>query len=201
MPVKEFLGDRRRNQEEEYFQRQEQQLVARLQQQNREAADRERMAERLGVSDPEVLRDLQTLGFTSDTVGLLHLIPLLEVAWAEQGVSESERGLILAAARAHGIDEGSPADHQLATWVTTRPSPAFFATCLRAIGELLRSRPSDEQDASRRNLLSESLAIASASGGILGLGKVSNEERQVLARLTAELERARDRAPGAGGRS
>lgn len=38
--------------------------------------------------------------------------------------------------------------------------------------------------------MSRLTAIASASGGILGFGKVSPQEQQVLARITQEMERA-----------
>jgi hypothetical protein len=57
------------------------------------------------------------------------------------------------------------------------------------ISAILESRSREEREADRRDLLSYSLAVASASGGILGLGKVSREEERVLARLTRELER------------
>src|SRR6266566_5447939 len=56
---KEFLGDRRRAQEEEYFQKREQELIAKLQQRGREEATRRQMAERTGVADEEILRDLE----------------------------------------------------------------------------------------------------------------------------------------------
>jgi hypothetical protein len=39
------------------------------------------MAERTGVVDQEILKDLETLGYTPETVMLLYLVRLLEVAW------------------------------------------------------------------------------------------------------------------------
>src|SRR6185503_6911896 len=103
---KEFLGDRRRIQEEEYFQRQEQELIAKLQQRGRQEAARQLLAERAGDADQEILQDLEALGYTPETVMLLHLVPLLETAWAEGGVSDRERALISEAARARGIEAG-----------------------------------------------------------------------------------------------
>ena len=191
MADKEFLGDRRRTQEEEHFQRREPELIAKLQQRGREEATRRRMAERTGVADQEVLRELDMLGYAPETVMLLHLVPLLQMAWAEGGVSDRERALIVEAARARGIEAGSPADRQLATWLATRPSADFFEGTLRAIGAILQTRPSEKREASRRDLLSYCTAIASASGGILGFGRVSPEEHNVLARISQELERTR----------
>src|SRR5262249_23289642 len=110
-------------------------------------------------------------------------------AWAEGGVSDRERGLVVDAARARGIDAGSPADQQLATWLAARPSADFFDHTLRAIAAILQARPADERDASQKDLLTYCTAIASASGGILGFGKVSPEEQRVLERLSQEFER------------
>ena len=191
MADKEFLGDRRRTQEEEYFQRREQELIATLQQRARAEATRGRLAERTGVADQKILRDLDMLGFTPETVMLLHLVPLLQVAWAYGGVSDREQALIVEAARARGIEGGSAADSQLATWLTTRPSADFFEGTLRAIGAILQARPPEEREASRRELLSSCTAIASASGGILGVGKLSPQERTVLAHISQELEHTR----------
>ena len=190
MSDKELFGDRRRSREEEYFRRQEKELIEKLQQRGREEATRRRMAERTGVADEELLRDLQALGYTPETVMLLHLVPLLQMAWAEGSVSDRERDLIIEAARARGIDKDSPADHQLTAWLASRPSDELFEKTLRAVGTILQARPPEEREASQLDLLSRLTAIASASGGILGFGKVSPQEKQVLARISEEMERA-----------
>ena len=134
------------------------------------------MAERTGLVDEEILGDLLKLGYTSETVMLLHLVPLLQMAWAEGGVSDNERKLIIEAARARGIEKDSPADRQLAQWLATRPSAHdLFEKTLRGIGAILESRPPEERASSQKDLLSRLTAIAGASGGILGFGKVSAE--------------------------
>jgi hypothetical protein len=187
---KEFLGDRRRMNEEEYFQRQEQELIAKLQQRGRDDAARREMAQRTGVVDHETLQTLQTLGFTPDTVMLVHLVPLLQVAWAEGGVSEHERTLIIEAARACGIQAESDADRQLATWLIAPPPDEFFEGTLRTIGAMLKAHPHEDREEAQYDLLSYCRAIASASGGVLGFGKVSAEEDRVLALIGNEIGRA-----------
>src|SRR5438132_12451551 len=154
------------------------------------------MAARAGVVDLEILQELETLGYTPESVMLLHLVPLVQVAWAEGGVSDRERALIIEAARAHGVDEDSAADRQLATWLATRPSAEFFERTLRAIGAILQARPSEERETSQRDLVSYCTAIAAASGGMLGFGKVSAEEQQVLARIDQELSLSHERSAG-----
>jgi hypothetical protein len=189
MADKEFLGDRRRKEEEEYFRRQEEQLIEKLRQRRAADAARRDMTERTGVVDQEILGDLETLGYTPETVGLLFLLPLVEVAWADGTISHNERVLVVEAARARGIEAGSAADQQLAGWLDAPPSADFYQNTRRAIGAILHGRSAEQREADQRDLLSYSLAVAAASGGILGLGKVSNDEKQVLTRLTRELER------------
>jgi len=110
------------------------------------------------------------------------------MAWASGRVEGRERDLIVQAARAHGVEEGSAADRQLEGWLTTRPSDALFVRTLHLIAAILQVRPAAEREAAQRDLLSYCTAIASAAGGILGFGAVSEDERQVLARITRELE-------------
>jgi len=186
---RDAFSDRRRTQEEEYFRKREQELIEKMRRRAEEDANRRRMGERTGLADEEILQDLQALGYTPETVMLLHLVPLVQMAWAEGNVAPRERDLIIEAARSRGIESGSAADQQLATWLTNRPAGDFFERTLRAIRAMLQARPPHEREASQRDLLSYCTAIAAASGGILGFGTVSDQERQVLARISQELER------------
>lgn len=191
MVERDVFGDRRRGLEEDYFRKKEKELIEKMRSRAEAEAERRRLGEQAGVADEEILQDLQALGYTADTVKLLHLVPFVQMAWAEGQVSDRERSLIIEAARSRGIDAGSPADRQLAGWLTERPSDDFFEKTLRAIGAILQARPPEERDAGQRDLVSYCTAIASASGGILGFGAITDEERQVLARISQELEKAR----------
>jgi hypothetical protein len=46
------------------------------------------------------------LGYVPETVMPLHLVPLVQMAWADGGVSDLERALIVEAARARGNRPG-----------------------------------------------------------------------------------------------
>lgn len=188
MSDRDAFADRGRALEEEYFRRREQELIEKLRQRAQADAAKQQLAEQAGVADEEILQDLQELGYTPETVALLYLVPLVQVAWAEGGVSDRERTLIVEAARARGIEADTSADAQLTQWLTTRPSEKLFEQTLRAIRAILESRPAAEREASRTDLLTYSTAIAEASGGVLGLRSVSPEERALLARISSELE-------------
>jgi hypothetical protein len=186
---KDAFAERGRTLEEDYFRRKEQEVIEKMRRSAAAEAQRRQLGEQAGVADAGILQDLQELGYTAETVMLLHLVPLIQTAWAEGSVSNQERDLILQAARSRGIDAGSPADVQLTRWLTDRPSDELFDKTLRAISAILQSRSPEERAASERDLLSLCTAIASASGGIFGLHAVSEDERQILARISKQLEK------------
>lgn len=195
MTDKDAFKERGRALEEEYFRRKEQELIAKMREKAAAETARQALGAKTGVADTQLLADLQELGYTADTISLLHVVPLVQMAWAEGHVSMRERDLILEAARARGIESGTAADRLLQQWLTARPSDELFTTTLRAIAAMLQSRPDAEREASQKDLVSYLSSIASASGGVLGWGAVSDEERAVLARVTQELEKAH---PSAG---
>jgi hypothetical protein len=187
---RDAFAERGRSLEEEYFHRKEREVIEKMRARAAAEEQRRRLGEKAGVADEDVLRDLQELGYTSETVMLLHLVPLIQTAWAEGGVSEKERALIVKAARSRGIAEGSTSDEQLKTWLAKRPSDELFEKTLRAIRTILEAQPIETREASEKDLLSLATAIASASGGIVGFLAVSEEERQILAHISDELKRS-----------
>lgn len=194
MSDKDAFKERGRALEEEYFHRKERELIEKMRAKARAEAAQQELGSHTGVADPQILADLHELGYTSETISLLHLVPLVQMAWAEGHVSIRERDLIIEAARARGIETDSAADTQLKGWLTTRPSDELFTTTLRAIAAMFASRPDSEREAGEKDLLSYLTSIASASGGVLGFGAVSDSERAVLERVTAELQQAHGKA-------
>ena len=94
MSAEDALHERGRALEEEYFRRKDRELVERLRRKAETEAATRAMGSTTGITDPEVLRDLLELGFTPETIGLLPLVPVLQVAWAEGGITPRERNLI-----------------------------------------------------------------------------------------------------------
>jgi hypothetical protein len=185
MAEKDMFADRGRSLEEEYFRKKDRELIDRMREAATAAQARADMGARTGLTDPQLLDELQALGFTPDTVALLPLIPVVQVAWAEGGVTAAERALIVKLARTRGIDQGSAADLQLADWLDRRPSEEVFSRATRLISAMLAS-PGQER-LSADDLVRQCESIATASGGIFGINKVSPEERQLLASIADAL--------------
>jgi hypothetical protein len=183
--------ERGRSLEDDYFRKRDQELTERLR--SAAAADRARaeteqvrteMGQRTGISDPELLRDLVARGFTPDTVVLLPLVPAVQMAWAEGGVSGAERDLIVKLARSRGVVEGSAADQLLAGWLSARPGDQVFAQATRLIRAMLAA---GTYDLTPDELVQHYESIAAASGGVLGMARISAEERRLLTQLADGL--------------
>lgn len=107
MPENDAFADRRRASEEDYFKKKDRELVERMRKAAAAEQARREMGAKVGVDDPELIREMEALGFTPDTIGLLLLVPVVQMAWAEGGVSDSEGDLLVKLARSRGITEGS----------------------------------------------------------------------------------------------
>jgi len=194
MTERDRFADRERRQEEEYFRRKEQELIEKMRHRSAMEAKRQELYQAVGVADPKILEDLQELGYTRETVGLLHLLPLVRIAWAEGKITKPERELIFEAARARGVLPGSPGFEKLAEWLNRRPTEEFFDKTMRIIRAILIVLPEEELESSKRDLLSYCSRVAEASGGILGMGKIDRKERALLEEIAKILEQSHESA-------
>jgi hypothetical protein len=186
MPDRDVIAERGRSLEDDYFRKKDRELVEKLQRAATAEQARTDLGRAVGLSDPAVLQELLDLGFTPDTVGLLPIVPILQMAWAEGGITSAERELIVRFARSRGIGAGSAADQQLTAWMTERPGEAVFARAGRLIRAMLDSGSVPGLDAG--DLVKYCESIASASGGVFGIGRISAEERTLLAGIAADLK-------------
>jgi hypothetical protein len=182
---------RGRSLEDDYFRKKDRELIEKIRVAAAAEQARKDLGHQAGLDDPELVQELLDLGFTPDTVGLLPLVPIIQMAWAEGGITKAERELILRLARSRGIEAGSTADGQLTAWLTEQPPEAVFTRARRLIRAMLDSgsAPSDALNAD--DLVKYCEDIASASGGILGIGRISAEERALLTSIAADLNARR----------
>ncbi len=192
MPNKDAFTERERSIEEAYFKKRDHELLDQIHQQKALEAERQQMAEVIGVKDQDLLGALQVLGFHLDTVQLLHIVPLVQVAWAQDGVADIERERILKFAHIQGINPGSKAYEQLTQWLTVKPPEAFFENTLHAIGLVMATLPPAEREASQKDLINYCTQIASSVGRrLLGLPETTKEEREVIKYIAEEIGQGR----------
>lgn len=174
--------------QEQYFQQKEAELLARMKTRREQARELKELAAETGIADEEILAILHELGYTRDTVSILHFVPLVQVAWASGSVTPKERQTALRLAEWRGIASESPAWRQLNEWLDIRPSDEFFLTTLRIIRHILDDETRREGIGHRTDLISYCIRVATVSGGFLGIGsKVSEGERKALDQIVEEL--------------
>jgi hypothetical protein len=121
------------------------------------------MAEAVGIDNEQILGVLKEMGFDRETVRLLFLVPILQVAWSDGSLSPQERALIVEAARSHGIVEGHPARARLEGWLASRPSPQTFERALVVIRDLMSFQTAGGRDEVGRKLVDSSGRVACGS--------------------------------------
>ena len=174
--------------EESYFSRQNAELIEAMKQRLQHERNAEEMGAASAIDDDALLVGLSELGINRDTLPLLYLFPLIQVAWADGEIQAGERSLILAAADERGITDGA-AREQLLAMLDTRPADALLKGGLDFIQAIFQLMPADEADAARSNLLAMSRSIADACGGVFGLwGRVDDDETQALEAIGSHLK-------------
>lgn len=155
-------------------------IQEKLHQQAEQAAAHRKEAH--GQIDNEHLKQrVDDLGFSAETAAVLHLMPLIEVAWVDGGVSKEEREVIFDVADEQGIEPGSKSALLLASLLETQPDQQWLDETLLVLRDMLAAKnlPSD-------SIVTACRSVAQASGGFLGFGsKVEDSERNALSRLDA----------------
>lgn len=137
--------------------------------------------------------DARGRGAVGVRLGLLALVPLVRVAWAEGRVTRRERELITRAARRLGVEEGGAADLLLAGWLKARPGEEFFEGAFAHLRSLLHDMPVDDGEELTLDLLRLCTLVAQVSGGnasfAAGGSLICGEEIKSVKRVAAELRR------------
>lgn len=170
--------------EERYFQERDEEMRAalreKLEAQANAMAGQEKMAASVGVTDEQIVAEIEALGFDADTAPVLHLMPLVAVAWADGEVQDEEREVILEAADNHGIEPGSPAGNMLASLLEKRPADVVLEQVLTVLQHMLAAKGMKPD-----SVLKACEDVAGAAGGFFGFGsKVSGDEEAVIKKIS-----------------
>jgi len=181
--TKDAFKARERALEAEFFHRVDEQLLADLKSKMSLEQEIEALQEATGFSDRNLLNELVALGLSPETIMAISLVPLVLAAWADGKVDDNERPAIFAAAKEQGITDGSPAAKMLKHWLKTKPGTKLGSTWIHYIQTIY----DDLEESGRLALVADfdrrTSKIAQASGGVLGIGKISSEEKSEIAEL------------------
>ncbi len=178
---KDGLHERGRGLEEDYFRKVNRERIERLRAKEERAAARQKLSHEAGIDD-ETSDVLLDVGIGAEELPALDWIPLVEVAWSDGDVDMPERDAILSAVKSDGIAEGHPAHDLLLSWLEARPAPELLQAWQRNLSS------ADRTAEQRSEILDRARVVAQASGGILGIGKVSRAESEALKTIETLLE-------------
>ncbi len=182
----EVLGNRRRALEESFFARQNNQLLEQLRSQSAAEELKKQLSEVSGIEDSETLQQMADADIQPETFAAVSLIPVVAVAWADGTIDEKERAAILSAAADQGLADSGPAQQLLQDWLTTQPGDDLLAAWKEYIKSFCETVSTEARTNLQSQIMGRAESIASATGGILGLGnKVSASEQTILDELAA----------------
>ena len=183
------ISTRRRELEEKFFHERDQELLRALREKTASQERKKSLAEASGISDAELLEQLDELDVNPETLAALSLVPLIAVAWADGKIDDKERTAVLEAAEQKGIEAEQPGHQWLKDWLRQKPDARLKEVWKDYVAALTQSLDDPSKKALKEDLLGRARAVAEAAGGLLGFGnKVSTSEQAVL----DELEHALD---------
>jgi hypothetical protein len=187
----ELFGERRKALEEEFFRRQDAALIARRRTEEEQRAARAALAAAARITDDGLLDQLVALGIRADTLIVLSLVPLVEVAWADGKLEDAEKQAILVAARAAGLEETSTGHRLLDNCLSERPQAQLRNLWREYVRSVCARLSPEERESLKTDLLRRAHSVAEAAGGFMGLGsKVSSREEALLAEIAAAFKGA-----------
>jgi hypothetical protein len=183
MADEKILSKQGKNLEDEFFRKEDERLIAKLRELKAKEATREELSRISGIKNTAILDRLIQLNIHAETLVALSIVPLAEVAWADGAIDAKEKQAILDRAAEAGVTPGSSSYDLLNSWLERRPEPRLLTAWIHMIQGISENLTSDQVEALRAGLVERVRAVAGASGGVLGMGKISSAEAEMIRQL------------------
>jgi hypothetical protein len=180
--------------EDHFFAETEKMILSRLRASANTAEERAELVRSTGINDKQLIDELAQLGITAEGVLALRLLPLVLVAWAQNHVDDDEHAAVMAEASRLGIMEDSVAGLLLDAWMRKLPPSKSVDAWKRYMHGIFEKMSPPAREKLINATHDQMTAVAKASGGHLGIGKVSKQEKRMIDGLMLSL---RHQAPGA----
>ncbi|MBL8013724.1 MAG: hypothetical protein JNN05_07735 [Candidatus Omnitrophica bacterium] len=177
------LAKRGRSLEEAFFIDRDNKLIAERKRLEEMQKTKEVLTQVSGIRDSKLLDQLIALNMSPASLASLMIFPLVAVAWADGQLSDVEKTAVLEAAASQGIKPQTPNYAILEAWLSKPPAPSLLDVWIDYIRAIRGVMQPQEFSALQTELLQRAQKVAGASGGVLGIGKVSTEEKAVLNKM------------------
>ena len=183
MADEKILSKQGKTLEDEFFRKEDERLIAKLRELKGKEASREELSRISGIKNTAILDRLMQLGIHAETLVALSIVPLAEVAWADGAIDAKEEQAVLDRAAKAGVTPGSSSYDLLKSWLERRPEPRLLTAWIHMIQGISENLTAEQVEALRAGLVERVAAVASASGGVLGMGKISSAEAEMIRQL------------------
>jgi hypothetical protein len=183
--AEQFSGNATQSLVDAFFHARDQQLLDEFRQRLEKKDRRAQLAAVSGVHDEAVLDRLIELNISPEALAAIHVIPLVQVAWADGNVSPEERTAIIQAAHDAGIQSRDGHYPLLEHWLYENPGREMLEAWEHYIQNLCKQLTPEEVAKLKKDTLALASKVAEAAGGgLLGLrSKISKSERAMIDRL------------------
>jgi hypothetical protein len=181
----ESTEKRRQTLEDMFFYEQDRLIIerrAKLQQLKQTKAN---LAKVSGIHDDALLEKLIELEIGPETLTTLIGVPLIEVAWADGAMDDKERKKLFEYAEKAGLRQKGLDSKVMSVLLEKKPDPALFKAWTHYIQTLSKELGAHERKALKDEVMADARAIAEAAGGVLGLARISADEKAMLNRIEA----------------
>lgn len=142
------------------------------------------------MTDEELREALATIGIREQDLRAVLLLPLVEVAWSDGRIQQTERDVIRKIARSYGL-VSTPGAQALAGWLETPPSDEVRQLARRvvvALGTRFQGPTADLGSFLIDTVEAHCEAVARAAGGLFGVAfTIGDEEREALREVREAL--------------
>ena len=142
-----------------------------------------------GIRDRTIVESLVDAGFEMSTLTVFIWAPVVFVAWADGNADQLEKAAILDALPNKGLSREIASMMIAHEWFASRPTEKLWQVWEEFVTATLSSVPAHEREALMDEIVDLCYVVAHASGGFLGMGKVSQSESDAIDRVIATLKR------------
>lgn len=173
--------------EAEYFHRVDEMLLNRLRESIQRTEAAKQLGETLGFKDNTLIEHLLDAGLDSTCISAMALVPVIFIAWSDDGVSTAERQLVMSEAIHRGLGANQNAMRLVEHWLEKRPSQRLWTVWCEYNEALRQSLPNDIERTLSHTILSRCEEVAKASSSIWGMDRISKPEHEMLERIKKAL--------------
>ncbi|MBP1595171.1 MAG: hypothetical protein H6Q05_548 [Acidobacteria bacterium] len=174
--------------EDAFFTKRDTELIAAMRRKEKERDRKSELARICGIADEDVLDQLVQHDIRPETLAAFSLVPVIEVAWSDGEIQPAERGVLMAALAEAGVPKDGLGYKLVERWLSRRPEPKLMRLWESYTKALIKHLPADVGRRIQETVLNHARAVATAAGGFLGLGRISNKEQEMLQSLEAAFE-------------